>query len=74
MKIPKQYTQLLFVFFMALCLSCIMSLVMSLRTFGMEGAWIARWLSAWGFAFIVAFPTAYLVVPRVRKLVDYLTE
>ncbi|MCK6541370.1 DUF2798 domain-containing protein [bacterium] len=74
MKFNKKHSQVLFVLFMALTLSCIMSLVMTLRTFGVEMWHVNLWLQAWGFSFLVAFPVAYIAVPRIRRLVEMITE
>ena len=74
MKFSKKYAQALFVLFMASTLSCIMSLVMTLRNFGFEAWHLTLWLQAWGFSFLVAFPVAYLAVPRIRRLVEMITE
>jgi len=32
------------------------------------------WIEAYWKAFLVAFPTIFLVVPRVRKIVSYLIK
>jgi len=68
--IDKKYQNLVFAFFMALLMSCIMSLVISIFNVGLVNYILAVWIKAWGFAFIVAFPTVTLVVPVVRKMVN----
>jgi hypothetical protein len=66
--IDKKYQSLVFAFFMALLMSCIMSFVVSVFNVGLVNDIVHIWLKAWGFAFIVAFPTVTLVAPVVRKL------
>lgn len=66
--IDKKYQSLVFAFFMALLMSCIMSFVVSVFNVGMVSDILHIWLKAWGFAFVVAFPTVTLVAPVVRKL------
>ncbi len=47
-----------------------MSLVISIFNVGLVNNILFVWLKAWGFAFIVGFPTIILVSPVVRKLVN----
>ena len=68
--IDKKYQHLVFAFFMALLMSCFMSLVISIFNVGFVSHILTIWLNAWGFAFVVAFPTITLVIPVVRKMVN----
>ncbi|WP_286266948.1 DUF2798 domain-containing protein [Thalassotalea atypica] len=68
--IPQKYTKLVFSFFMALMMSCIMSLVVTTFNIGLVDGLFQAWLKSWGFAFIVAFPTINVVAPIVQKLVQ----
>lgn len=72
--IAKKYTPYVFSFFMALLMSCIMSLVISIFNVGVVEDILSIWLKAWGFAFIVAFPTVTFVSPIVRRLVNLVIE
>jgi hypothetical protein len=54
---------------MALFMSGIMSLVISVFNIGVIDSILWIWLKAWSFAFIVAFPTILLVSPIIKKLV-----
>ena len=67
--IPGKYQQLVFAFFMAGLMSCLMSLVISIFNVGLVDNILQIWLHAWGFAFVVAFPAVLVVVPLVRRLV-----
>jgi hypothetical protein len=67
--IPAKYTHYVFSFFMALLMSCIMSFVITVFNVGLIDNLLFIWLKAWGFAFMVAFPTINVVAPIVRKLV-----
>jgi hypothetical protein len=55
-------------------MSCIVSLVSTLRAHGFEGFAFGGWLEAWGLSWIVAFPTLLLVLPAVRRIVSALVE
>jgi hypothetical protein len=68
--IDKKHQYFVQAFFMALIMSCFMSLVISLFNAGLVNDFLYIWLKSWGFAFIVGFPTFILVSPVVRKLVN----
>ena len=51
-----------------------MSLVISIFNIGLVEGIVLIWLKAWGFAFVVAFPTIVIVSPIVRKLVNAVVE
>jgi hypothetical protein len=68
--IDKKYQHFVHAFFIALLMSCFMSLVISLFNLGLVNDFLTIWLKSWGFAFIVGFPTLVLVSPVVRKLVN----
>jgi hypothetical protein len=68
--IDKKYKHFVHAFFIALLMSCFMSLVISIFNVGLVNNILFVWLKAWGFAFIVGFPTIILVSPVVRKLVN----
>ena len=65
--IDRKHQKIVFAFFMALLMSCIMSLVISIFNVGLVSNIIHVWLRAWAFAFIVAFPTITVVAPIVHK-------
>tara|TARA_B100001063_G_C16417462_1_gene382539 strand:- start:88 stop:249 length:162 start_codon:yes stop_codon:yes gene_type:complete len=47
-----------------------MSLVISVFNVGLVDNIVAIWLKAWSFAFVVAFPTIFIISPLVHKLVS----
>lgn len=67
--IDPKYQNYVFSFFMALLMSCLMSLVISLFNVGWVSNIFSIWMKAWGFAFVIAFPSVVIVTPAVRKLV-----
>ncbi|MEB8433031.1 MULTISPECIES: DUF2798 domain-containing protein [Cocleimonas] len=72
--IHKKYTAVVFSFFMALLMSCFMSFVITLFNVGLIDGILIKWLKAWSFAFLVAFPTVLIVGPIVRRLVALLID
>ena len=63
-----KYRIVVFAFLMALFMSGFMSLVISVFNVGLVNNIISIWLTAWAFAFCVAFPTVIFVAPVVHKL------
>jgi len=68
--ISRKHHKIVFSFFMALLMSCIMSFVISVFNVGMVTNIVTIWLKAWSFAFVVAFPAIIIVSPIVHKLVS----
>jgi hypothetical protein len=68
--ISRKHHKIVFLFFMALLMSGIMSFVISVFNVGMVTNIITIWLKAWVFAFMVALPTIIIVSPVVNKLVS----
>lgn len=66
--INPKYQKLVFAFFMALIMSCLMSFVITIFNIGLNNQLIHLWLKAWTFAFFVAFPAITLVAPIAHKL------
>lgn len=59
---------------MALFMSCLMSIVITIFNVGMISNFLVVWLKAWGFSFVVAYPSVLIVVPIVNKLVNKCVE
>ena len=66
--INPKYQKLVFAFFMALIMSCLMSFVITIFNIGLNNQLVHLWLKAWAFAFFVAFPAITLVAPIALKL------
>lgn len=59
---------------MALLMSCVMSLVITVFNVGFVDQIMNIWLKAWGMAFVVAFPVVVLISPVVKKLVSIIID
>ncbi len=68
--IDRKHHRIVFAFFMALLMSCIMSFVITTFNVGFVSNLVHMWLKAWAFEFVVAFPTITVVAPVVHKLVS----
>jgi hypothetical protein len=66
---PSTKTTLLTVFFMALTLDTVMTLTMTLLNTGLSSLFLQRFALGWIVGFAVAFPTALIVMPQIRRLV-----
>ncbi len=72
--ISAKYQKLVFAFFMALIMSCVMSFIISVFNVGLVANIVAIWLKAWGFAFVVAFPTITVVAPVAQRLTSWIIQ
>ena len=72
--IPKKYEMVLFAFLMSLFMAGFMSFIVTLINMGFVDGLLGFWLEAYWKAFLVAFPTIMVVVPKVRKLTGMLIE
>ncbi|MEQ3513454.1 DUF2798 domain-containing protein [Pseudoalteromonas sp. BZB3] len=68
--VQVNYQKLVFSFFIALLMSCIVSFVITLFNVGFIENVLFIWLKTWSFTFVVAFPAINLVAPIVNKLVS----
>jgi hypothetical protein len=53
-------------------MSGFMSFVVTFINLGFVDGFLSFWLNAYWKAFIIAFPTIFIVVPQVRKIVNLL--
>jgi len=72
--INKKYEFILFAFLMALFMAGFMSFIVTLINMGFVDGILGIWFEAYWKAFLVAFPTIFLIVPQVRKIVDMLIK
>ena len=68
--INRKHHRIVFAFFMALFMSSVMSLIVSIFNVGLVRNIVHVWPKSWAFAFIVGFPTVIVVAPMVHKLVN----
>jgi len=73
-KIDRRYAGTLLTFLTSLMMSCLMSLVVTLRHVGFVTEVWGLWMEAFPVAFAVAFPVVLIVLPLARRLVELVTE
>ena len=71
---PKKYSNLLFIFFMGLGMSFLMTLIITYINTGFDEKYINRFLKAWSVSLPVAMIATTLVAPTVKKFVDKITK
>lgn len=69
MKLSPRRAQLVFITLMVAAMSFVISLAMTLVNSGAANFALSGWLRSWGVSALVAWPTAYVVVPVVRGIV-----
>lgn len=67
-KLPAHYANIILPFFLSLLMTCIVSLVSTLRGVGWTEKFFAVWPSAWVLSWVIAFPVLLIVLPVVRKI------
>ena len=70
--IPAKYEQVAFIFFVSICMSCVVSGVSVLNTAGFVDTFLRLWMTAWLKSWIIAFPSLLVIAPLVRRFVDKL--
>jgi hypothetical protein len=73
-KLPGRFANLLFAFFLTIAMVFVVTGVSTAVTVGFPADFFWRWGKAWFSAWLVAFPAAYFIAPRVRQLVSVLTR
>lgn len=73
-KLPARYAGLVMPLFLSLFMTCIVSLVSTLRGIGLAEHFLSIWLSSWGLSWLIAFPTLLMVLPLVRRLTALVVE
>lgn len=66
--------KLLFAFLVALMMSGIMSLIISILNVGLVSDILGIWLKAWGGSFVIALPAIAIVIPTANKLVGLILK
>jgi|OpeIllAssembly_1097287.scaffolds.fasta_scaffold01331_8 magnesium-transporting ATPase (P-type) len=66
---PSTKITILTVLFMALILDTVMTFTMTLLNTGYSSLFLQRFALWWIVGFLVAFPTALIAMPQIRRLV-----
>jgi hypothetical protein len=66
-KLPAHYASVVMPLLLSIFMTCIVSMISTLKGLGAGPHFIHTWLSAWAISWVIAFPTLLLVLPVVRK-------
>ncbi|KQZ66128.1 MULTISPECIES: DUF2798 domain-containing protein [unclassified Lysobacter] len=66
-KLPARYGSLVMPLLLSLFMTCIVSLISTIKSVGMSDQLLSKWLGAWGISWLIAFPVLLLALPVVRK-------
>ncbi|MGQ5525379.1 DUF2798 domain-containing protein [Chitinimonas sp. PSY-7] len=67
-KLPPKYNGIVMPFFLSVLMTCIVSMISTLRGVGWGGDFLKVWPGSWGISWLIAFPVLLLVLPLVRRL------
>lgn len=73
-KLPAHYAAFVVPLFLSIVMTLVVSAISTLKSLGLNAAFLATWPTAWGLSWLVAFPTLLLVLPVVRWLVGLVVE
>lgn len=73
-KIPARYTWLVTPAIMALMMTFVVSGVSTVKAVGIPPDFVTKWMSAWLWSYIIAFPTLLAVLPTVKRIVTAVVE
>jgi hypothetical protein len=63
-----RYSAVVMPFFLSVIMTCVISLVSTLRGVGLVTGLLSFWLGSWALSWVIAFPTLLVVLPLVRKV------
>ena len=69
---PATYGQVIFIFLVSICMSCVVSAVSVFYTAGFVDAFFGLCITAWLKSWIVVFPSLLIIAPLVRRFADKL--
>ncbi len=68
-RLPASSAPLVTALLLSILMTCIVSGISTLLAHGVTPDLLLHWPRAWGFSWLVAFPTLLLVLPLVRRAV-----
>lgn len=73
-KLPAKYNFLLMPFIVTFFMTCMVSAVSILKSYGFGDEFMGKWITAWMTSWVVAFPALLVILPNVKKLLEVITE
>ncbi len=73
-KLPARFAPIVMPFFLSLLMTCVVSLIATVRSVGFTPDAAALWPGNWALSWLVAFPVMLLVLPVVKRLTSALVD
>jgi hypothetical protein len=73
-RFPRSWSPVLFGFVLSGLNTLVVTAITTYRNLGLDNDFVGDWLGAFVAAWPITFPTATLIAPWVRRLVDRLVE
>jgi hypothetical protein len=73
-KLPARSARWVTPLLLSLFMTCIVSIISTLKGVGLVPDVLHVWLGAWAVSWVIAFPTLLLVLPLVRKATALVVE
>ncbi|WP_032113151.1 DUF2798 domain-containing protein [Candidatus Paracaedibacter symbiosus] len=73
-KIPARYLGIVMPFILSFFISGIISAILTIKNGGFQSGVFFIWLSSWGLAWSIAFPSVLIMLPIVRRFVGLIVE
>ena len=73
-KLPARSQAVLIPLFLSFMMSFVVSAIATLKAVGVEPGLMGKVLQAWSVSFPVAFPSAVLLLPVVRRVVGVMVQ
>lgn len=65
-RLPARYHGIVLPLILSFFMTCVVSLISTLRGVGLIEGFVPLWLGAWALSWVVAFPLLLLVMPLAR--------
>jgi hypothetical protein len=73
-KLPASSAKWVMPLLLSILMTCIVSLISTLRVVGPAPGFFAIWMSSWGWSWLFGFPVLLLILPLVRRVTAALVE
>ena len=73
-KLPARYAEIVLPLFLSLIMTCVVSLISTLRGVGLAEHFVRLWLGSWALSWLVAFPLLLVVLPLAKTVTGWLVE
>ncbi len=67
-KLPPRYAAIVMPLILSCFMTCIVSLISTLRSIGWVEGVLTIWMGSWAISWLIAFPALLLMLPVARKL------